>query len=352
MRAVSRLPSYACLFSLAIAGNSHAHHSVVVHYDTSRSIEITGAVVEWEFRSPHTFLTLEVETDGDSREQVVVEGSSVPTMSRQGFDRDTFRPGDVVTVTARPNRDPNNPLVNGSTFVTADGRVLGDRTPLDRATVEGRSGIELLVGRWQGRGRGAELRADGESPLPLTAQAREDSQVYDSENSPANTCEPVLMPPILHAPNYLYDLRIEDDEVILYHEVYEVTRTVPLNAEPTLAEPSGLFGKVSGRIEGDELVIESSEYPPSRWGLGIAAGPLGNGSDIPSSAEKKIFERYSVRDGGTTLRVSYTVEDPVYLTEAYSGHRDFTRVADDTPLNPYGCTLDSASRFTREREGP
>ena len=343
----TRIAMCRVVLLMLIAGSGYAHHSVVVHYDTSRTIEITGAVTEWQFRSPHVFLMLEVERDDGSFQDVVVEGASVPSMSRRGFDRDTFKPGDIVSVTARPNRDPSNPLVNGSIFVTADGRVLGGGSQLDETPVQGRSGIELLVGRWQGRGRGAELRADGESPLPLTAAAREASQIYDSERSPANTCEPVNIPPVLHAPNYLYDVQIEDDEAILYHEVYEVTRTVSLNSEPRQAEPSGLFGKVSGRIEGDELVIESSDYQPSRWGLGIAAGPLGNGSDIPSSAEKKIIERYSTRDGGTTLRVDYTVEDPVYMTEPYSGYRDFTRVADDTLLHPYGCALDSASRFSR-----
>ena len=138
-------------------------------------------------------------------------------------------------------------------------------------------------------GGGAELRADGESPLPLTAEAREASQIYDSERSPANTCEPVNMPPVLHAPNYLYDVRIADDEVILYHEVYEVTRTVPLNSGPKQAEPSGLFGMVSGRIEGDELVVESSEYQPSRWGAGDRCRPTRERLGHPFECREKNY---------------------------------------------------------------
>ena len=107
---------------MAIAGDAYAHHSVRVHYDTSRTIEITGAVVDWQFRSPHTYVVLDVEKEDGSVEQWSIEGSSVPTMSRQGFDRNTFKPDDLITVTAQPNRDPNNPLVFGRTFTTADGR--------------------------------------------------------------------------------------------------------------------------------------------------------------------------------------------------------------------------------------
>ena len=105
-------------------------------------------------------------------------------------------------------------------------------------------------------------------------------------------------------------------------------------------------------IEGDELVIESSEFPPSRWGLALAAIPLGNGSDVPSSAEKRVVERYSASEDGSTLRVEYTVEDPVYLTEPYTGYRDFSRIPDDTPLHSYGCEVDSASRYSRNPEEP
>lgn len=332
---------------MAVAQMVHAHHSVRAHYDTSRTIEISGTVVEWQFRSPHTVIVLDVMNDDGLAERWSVEASSVPTMSRLGFDRNTFAPGDEITVIAQPNRDPINPLAWGKQYITGDGRTLGAGAPLDAVALDAaeRRGIERLAGRWQGRGTGDEFRADGQPLLSLNGAGREAWENYDPELSPASTCEPVNTPAVLHSPDYLYDIRINGDEVTLYHEVYEVTRTVVLDSESRPAEPSGLFGMIRGRIEGNELVIESSGFPPSRWGLALAAIPMGNGADIPSSVEKRVIERYSVSDDGATLRAEYTLEDPVYLSEPYSGDRDFTRVADDTLLHSYGCEVDSASRY-------
>jgi hypothetical protein len=72
------------------------------------------------------------------------------------------------------------------------------------------------------------------------------------------------------------------------------------------------------------------------------------GTDIPSSAQKTLAERFSVSDDGQTLTVLYTVEDPVYLTEPYSSSAELKRVADDEPMYIYNCELDSAQRFSRD----
>ena len=117
---------------------------------------------------------------------------------------------------------------------------------------------------------------------------------------------------------------------------------------PQRADPSGAFGSVRGRIEGDELVIESADFPASGWGLGTASDQLGVGTDIPSSEQKGLLERFSVSEDGQTLTVQYIVEDRVYLTQPYAGTALLRRVADDEPLHPYDCELDRAERFSRD----
>ena len=133
------------------------------------------------------------------------------------------------------------------------------------------------------------------------------------------TCEPVNIPSLFYV-DYLLDIRVNEEEVIIHHEVYDVTRRVPLDSEPKSQHESGLFGVASARMEGDELVVESSDYPPSPWGLAIVTLANGNGADVPSSAEKKLTERYSVSEDGKTLRLDFTLEDPVYLTEPFVDH--------------------------------
>lgn len=59
-----------------------------------------------------------------------------------------------------------------------------------------------------------------------------------------------------------------------------------------------------------------------------------------------LTERYSTSDDGRTLVVEYTLEDPGYLTESYTGSVKLVRAADDTAMYPFDCDTDSASRFT------
>ena len=120
---------------------------------------------------------------------------------------------------------------------------------------------------------------------------------------------------------------------------------MPLNGETAAGDPGGVFGLVKGRKDGNEVVIESSGYQASRWGLALAAQV---GVDVPSSAEKTIIERYSITNGGNTLNINFRVEDPVYLTQPYEQLVVLKRVADDEPMFEFECELDSAERFSRD----
>ena len=180
--------------------------------------------------------------------------------------------------------------------------------------------------------------------LNNSAQAAWES--FDPQASAANTCEPISLPEILNAP-YLNDVEISGDQVVFHHEVYDVIRTIPLDEEPQPPNDSGYYGLAAARIEGETLVIESSDYPASAWGLAMAV-QLGAGADIPSSEQKTVVSRFTPSADGLTISVDYTVDDPAYLTEPYTGHIDWTRVADDEPLYEYTCDTENAERFSRD----
>lgn len=329
---------------LVSARGTLAHHSFLTTYDPSRSTEITGVVADYELKSPHSFIYLDVISEDGLVERVDVEMGALPIMRRRGFDEDTLEPGDQVSIVAWPHRVSNVPMVWGRSVRTQEGVVLGDDPT--RAGVESEhresAGIERLEGRWLP----PVPRVGSESPLPLTPAGLMAWRNYDPKQSPANTCEPNNVPAVFHTP-YLFEIRTTTQEAVIHHEAYNVTRTVPLHSEPIPAEPSGMFGIATGRIENDELVIESSAYPESAWGLGVAGGTTGAGADVPSSSQKKVTERYSVSSDGGTLTVNYTLEDPIYLTEPYSSHVELARVADDEPLHDYACEPDNAARFSR-----
>jgi hypothetical protein len=309
---------------------------------------VKGIVKEYHFRSPHSSIDLEVVGADGSATLWTIEMHSVPSLRRMGMDQDTFEPGDSITVTAQPNRDPNNTLAFGLTFITKSGAVVGERRRLaDAGPVDGESHIDRLSGRWQAN-MGPPENTD-ETPLPLTAAGRTAWENFDPNQSPTNTCEPVTVPAVLGIP-YLYDIRFDGDAATLTNELFNIVRVVPLNGEPQKVEASEVHGIVAGRMDGDVLVIENSAFPASGFGIAISAGLNGVGADVPSSTQKTVIERYSASDDGKTLRLEYTLEDPVYLAQPYAGAIEFRRVADDTPMHPFECDVESSEIYLSKSE--
>ncbi len=324
-----------------------AHHSFATHYDPTRSTQLNGVVTKFDFRSPHSFIFMDVADDNGVVTPYEVELHSVPVLTRMGYRADIFKPGDRITVNAWPNRSPTNPLVFGIGVITAGGVALGEFPAIEnvRSAFVSASGAQRIQGRWS-----API-VDGapgaKRPMSLTPAGLAAVERYDPKKSPANACEPYNVPGVFLVP-YQFDIRLTNDEAIIRHEAYNITRRVPLGTQPRQVEPTGRFGAARARIEGDALVIESSGYPASAWGLALAVDINGLGADIPSSNQKTVVERFSVSSDGLTLNVQYTVNDPVYLTGPYTGTAALDREADDAPIYDFKCELDSAERFSRD----
>lgn len=333
---------------LGMPASVFAHHSFVASYDPSRATEMTGVVVQYTLKSPHSLISMDVATEDGALERYEVEMASLPMMRRRGFNLDSFKPGDRIRVSVWPHRTSELPLVWGVGIVSEDEAtvVSGEHATIDAADSrhQSASGVARIAGRWL-----SPFPTVGrDSPLPLSQAGIAARQNYDPTLSPANTCEPNNVPAVFHSP-YLFEVQIDPTQAVIHHEAYNISRTIPLGSAPTPAESTGLFGVSSGRVEGDALIVESSGFPPSRWGLGVAGTTNGAGADVPSSAQKKVTERYTASTDGTSLTIAYTLEDPVYLTRAYSNEVVLTRVADDAPMYDYACEPENASRFSRER---
>jgi hypothetical protein len=329
-----------------------AHHSVATHFDMTRTIEIRGSVVDFKLRSPHASMVVEGISyiDGVAQEAAPerweIESQAAPGLRSMGITADTFRPGDAITVIAAPNRQPGFRFVNSSNFIDASGRqyTMRNASRPERVTAADPSHTQL-TGIYS-----APVRQNQpSSPLPLSDAGIAARDSYDPKLSPANTCESMSFPDMFYAP-YLFEVKADGESISIHNQPWEVTRTVPLNGTPVMSEPAGQFGTITGRREGNTIVLESRGYPASRWGLGSAVQPLGSGTDIPSSDQKSLTERFTLGDDGVTLVYEYVLQDPVYLASPYAGRLEFPRVADDTPVYPYLCEEESASMFSRTPE--
>ncbi|MGH8210160.1 MAG: DUF6152 family protein, partial [Steroidobacteraceae bacterium] len=340
------------LTALLTVGPAYAHHSALGTYDHNKPIKLTGVVVKYEMHSPHVHIMMDVKNSAGGVEHWIVESGAVGSMLRMGLSQDKLKPGDTITVIADANRDPERHMVWMNQITTAGGAVFGgtfqqlvEATQGKRVTSlahAGDIGIRKLAGRWEEHFDFKRFETP-KSPLSLTAAGLEAVKKYDPRHSPGLTCEPPSLPWMLDMP-YVQELKVGDKEVILHHEVTDIVRTVPLDGKPHKADKAGQFGLVSGRVEGGTLVVDSSGYPASAWGLAGAGTPLSGLADIPSSTQKKVTERYSASEDGNTLTIAYTVSDPVYLTQPYSGTVTLFRLPDNTPMS-FKCDLGSANAY-------
>ncbi len=92
------------LAAMLISITAYAHHSQQATYDLNKKIEVKGKLVQFMFRNPHAFVTVEAADENGQVQKWSVEWAGAAQLGGQGVNRDTFKVGDVVTITGNPSR--------------------------------------------------------------------------------------------------------------------------------------------------------------------------------------------------------------------------------------------------------
>jgi Family of unknown function (DUF6152) len=108
-------------FLLATGIPAIAHHAFSSEFDTSKPVTLEGVVTRIDWENPHVFFYVDVtDTDG-----AVVnwkcETRGPNGLARQGWRRDSLKPGDKVVVHGYLARDASH-MVDGRKVTLADGR--------------------------------------------------------------------------------------------------------------------------------------------------------------------------------------------------------------------------------------
>jgi hypothetical protein len=124
----------ATALSFAAVGAASAHHSFAM-FDNSKKIDYRGVVKKLDWTNPHVWIEV-VSGDGADQKTYGFEGGAVSVLKRFGWNRETVKVGDTVTMTAHPYRDGRP---GGSIdFVTlADGKKIGGGDGIPGAVVVG-----------------------------------------------------------------------------------------------------------------------------------------------------------------------------------------------------------------------
>ena len=81
-----------------------AHHGRA-GYDSAKLSTVKGTVSTVEFVNPHVRVHLDVKGNNGNVEKWLVEGTSPNMLEREGWNKNTVKPGDEITATGHPSKD-------------------------------------------------------------------------------------------------------------------------------------------------------------------------------------------------------------------------------------------------------
>lgn len=122
MRLVRKF-SALLLVSVLPASLVHAHHSFAVHFEAEANKEVKGVVEKFQFANPHGMLFFTVTDAGGQTTRWRAETNSPNILRRRGWNRDSLKAGDEITVLGFPARDGTS-YMRISKITFADGHEL------------------------------------------------------------------------------------------------------------------------------------------------------------------------------------------------------------------------------------
>ncbi len=310
---ISHVSGRFCLLvtglAILLSVKSAAHHSRAP-FDMDALLAFEGTVVRFQWRNPHVYITVR-DPDGN---EWLLETDAVPVMMRSGWSRDSFAPGDAVTVRLRPDRDPEEHHGLLVSIAGDDGVMMAS---MNRGNEEG---IEIigasatsLAGLWAGKRLEAFKMFPAVDNIPITAAGAEARRKSDSARNIAADCVPPTGAVFMWV-NWIYLTEVEfgDDAIIMRNELYGQERKIYMDGRdhPENGE-RWVQGHSIGHWEDDTLVIDSTLFAdhPS----------IVPNTGIPSGEKFHLVERLTLSDDGQTAHYEFVAEDPDYLAEPLSG---------------------------------
>lgn len=97
---------------LLVSTTISAHHSFAAHYDLEREVRFEGIVTDYQFINPHVLIFFEIKNDNGEVESWIAETNSPSLFRRRGtgLKRDSFKPGDIITLAGHPSRFNDNDM--------------------------------------------------------------------------------------------------------------------------------------------------------------------------------------------------------------------------------------------------
>ena len=100
-----------------------AHHPVAAEYDANKHLLLKGTVTKVEWMNPHIWIYLDAKDETGKQATWQCEGGAPNALTRQGWTRNSLKPGDQITVEGFRSKDGTS-TCNSRSVVGADGKKL------------------------------------------------------------------------------------------------------------------------------------------------------------------------------------------------------------------------------------
>jgi hypothetical protein len=113
--------------ALGVSHPLSAHHGTGISYDLNAPLKtIKGVVTEFAWRNPHVSVFVDVKDEQGNVVNWGIEHSNVNSLARQGYSRNSLKPGQEVTVIVYPSRS-GAPVGLMYKVILADGKEILQR---------------------------------------------------------------------------------------------------------------------------------------------------------------------------------------------------------------------------------
>ena len=109
---------------LSIALPLAAHHSFEAEYDFNKSFKLSGVVTKMEWMNPHGHFYVDVKDEKGAVTNWNFELGAIPVLLKQGWRKDSLKPGDTVTVEGYLPKDGTKAMGNARRVTLATGKTV------------------------------------------------------------------------------------------------------------------------------------------------------------------------------------------------------------------------------------
>lgn len=321
--------------------HASAHHSgSMFQFGVETTIE--GEILSVRWRNPHVHFTLQaVEPTGETRVWTI-EGEPPAIMGKHGWDSQSLVPGDQVTFTVYPPKDPDKNLSKGLSVELANSDILwiSGFEPYMELMKEPEELVQAqgLSGTWttQFHPEAFESYFHRRPSESLTEKGNTALREYDELTHGGTGCTPdpapyyMLMPisTVIEIGDSTTTLRVEGEQGAIERTVY-----MGLTSHEGAVE--SIQGHSIGQLDGNTLTVDTSNFTPHEFG---------HARGLPSGAQKHLVETFELNPDQASISYTFSVEDPEYLAEtAIATINLFHRP--DLPFLDIPCDIENAREY-------